>query len=231
MNCTYNYEERIGTLKAKNPFLSQSALAYMILRDDITAGLRVPGSKIIQDQLADALGISRSPVRDAIRQLSEEGLVTNKFTSGTRVYIPTIKDAKAVCEYRTAIEAECGMLAAKRHVYQDIQQLKRSVAELEECPVEDTLRIIDNDMRFHDILVCCGKNPLLIDAYRAHQAFFKLLRIATVNGSMRDSMVARHTLIIAAITSRDLNRIHECIASHLEGNVDDIIEAEKYTYE
>lgn len=229
----YDYAGHIERLKKQNPFLNSSGIARTILKDDILSGRRLPGSKLKQDEIARLLGISRSPVRDALIALAHEGIVVCKSGNGvpTHVYIPTIKDAKTACEYRRAIETECGILAARRQDSHDIKLLKDNVDDLADPKTITVAQLIDNDARFHEILINCSRNSMLIDAYHLYDTFFNLIRIATVTRPMKGCMVDRHTVIIDSIISRDLDRIRDAVRAHLDGNVEDIVEAEKYSYE
>ena len=100
----FNYANRIKTIRKENPFILQSELVYRILYDDIFIyRYRVPGSKLNQDQLASALGVSRSPVREAFERLIADGVIDRKSRNGYYVRIISMKDVTHISEFRNAI--------------------------------------------------------------------------------------------------------------------------------
>lgn len=223
-----DYNLRIKKLKETNPFLSQTDMVYQLLLEDILQSNRIPGSRINQEELVDCLGVSRSPVRDALKRLVEGGLVIQKGTKGYNIYIPTLRDAKRFSEFRQAIEIQSGILAMKR--IKEVEKLRRNCEKLRACPETDVKMLILLDIEFHDILVDASNNEYMIEVYHQFDHRLRHLRNCTVRGYMKDSIITAHEGILSAIKNRDADRVRFLIHNHLEGNVDDIAEADAYVY-
>ena len=227
---TPDYTKRIEMQKAGNPFLSQTDLVYALLLEDILEGLRLPGSRINQEELSNALKVSRSPIREAFLRLADEKLVVQRGGKGYHVYIPNMKDAKRIAEFRQAIEIEAGILALKRISEKSLRRLQENIAELRACHESDVRSMILLDTEFHNVIVESSGNEYLIGAYHCHDHFLRHLRNSTVKGSMRDPLASTHENIYLAVADKDEERVKRLLRTHLEANVDDIIDAGDYYY-
>ena len=105
--------------------------AYDRIREDILSGVLRPGSAISEAERAEALGMSRSPVREALRQLAQDGLVEIFPKRGTFVTELSARDVREAFELREAIETACARLAAARRTDQDLAEMRRVCDEIE----------------------------------------------------------------------------------------------------
>ena len=231
MERDFCYSNRMLEKKNQLPFISQTDLVYELLRDDVLLRYRRPGSRVNQDQLANTLGVSRSPVRDAINRLIEEGILVKRSRNGYCVYILTMKDATHIAEFRTAIEVNAGLLATRRATDQDLERMRQNLRELAECGEGDLDKMIALDTGFHDLLVACSKNEYMIGAYRQYAAQFRHLRNSTMTASMRDRIIFRHENILTAMANKDAVQIETAIRVHMQNNLEDSIEAIEFSYE
>jgi len=233
MEIDFGYDKRIQEKKKKQPFISQTDLVYDLLQEDIILlRYREPGSKVNQDQLANLLGVSRSPVRDAINRLIGKGVLVRRSRNGCSVYILTMKDATHIAEIRTAIEVDAGRLATKRATDVDMEMIRRNIRELADCDATDLDKMINLDIEFHNLLVTCSKNEYIIQAYRECAIPLRQIRNCSMTASaiMRDKMVLRHGNILSAIVNRNSKQIESAIRTHLQNNLEDYVETEKHFY-
>ena len=215
MERDWNYANRILAEKARNPFISQTDLVYNILRDDITLSYRELGSKINQEQLCELLQVSRSPIRDAIHRLAEEGLLIKWGKRGYYVYIPTMKDVTYVSEFRQAVEINAALLAMKRITDKDLQELRENVERQLAHDPADISGMITLDMRFHDYLVSCSKSRYMVCAYRQYATQFRQLHNRITTADMIGINCSQHADIVSAMEEKDTRRLESTMRMHL----------------
>ena len=211
-----NYDRRVLEKRNKNPFISQTELVYTLVLEDIMSNTRLLGSKLNKDQLAKAMGVSRSPVQAAINQLLSEGYLIKRGKSGYYVYIPTMRDVICASEFRIAVETNAATLALKRLTADDIKALQRNVEAQERCDRRDIAKMIDLDIEFHDRLVASSKSEYII--YN---------RITVEN--MQGIIFFQHKSILSAIIARDSAQLESVLRTHLN-HTEDYIQAPEYYY-
>ena len=128
------------------------------LRQAIKDGVLKPGERLMEIQLADELGVSRTPIREAIRKLELEGFVVMVPRRGTYVADISLKDIAQVFEIRSALEELAAGLAAERITPDELEYLERILVEINEFD-----KIVDADVRFHDVLYHASRNQRLVD--------------------------------------------------------------------
>ena len=132
------------------------------LREAIVEGRLKPGQRLMEVQLAEQLGVSRTPVREAIRKLELEGLVVMLPRKGAYVANMSLKDLIDVLEIRASLEGLAASLAAERTTDEDIKKLESIVEEfkdgINESNVEALLR---KDVEFHECIFKAANNKKL----------------------------------------------------------------------
>ncbi len=137
-------------------------IVFETLREAILEGKLVPGERVMEVQLAEQLGVSRTPVREAIRKLELEGLLIMVPRKGAYVADVSLDDIIDVLEIRASLEGLAASLGAERRTSSDIEKLEKKIAELSRCVMEkDTEGMIENDAQFHNILLDTSKNKKL----------------------------------------------------------------------
>jgi len=230
MENTIDYEKRIADKRAKNPFISQTDLIHDLLLEDILTCRRRLGSKINQDHLANATNVSRSPIRDAINRLIDEGHLVKRGKRGYYVYIPTMRDIIHASEFRIAMETNAAQLAMKRITEADLRKLQKNIDEQAECDGRDIGRMIALDISFHDYLVACSKSDYIIQAYRHYEKKFQQIHNRITVASMQKIIFAQHKNILYAIVERDTVRLDSAVRVHLN-HAEDFIQAPEFFYE
>ena len=133
------------------------------LRDAIKSGTLAPGQRLMEIQLAEELGVSRTPVREAIRKLELEGYVVMMPRRGTYVASLSIRDVNDVFEIRTALDSLACALAAERITENELESLQRLLVAIGgHIEAGDMEKIVETDMRFHDLLYQASRNTRLV---------------------------------------------------------------------
>ena len=152
-----------GELKMDvNDYLPLRDVVFNTLRQAILRGEMEPGERLMEIQLAQKLGVSRTPIREAIRKLELEGLVIMIPRKGAEVAHITEKDMKDVLEVRSTLEELVVELAIKNVTDEKIEELKCANKVFESAIVsKDAVNIVEADVKFHDILYSMTNNARL----------------------------------------------------------------------
>lgn len=144
---------------------SQRSRAYTEIRRRILANELPPGVQMLETEVADLLGMSRTPVREALIKLAEEGLVEVRPRHGMRVKPVSPEDMREIYDVLTSLEATAAALAARRALSgEELAGLEAAVAEMDEALDRgDLKRWAEADQRFHDLLVLGSGNRRLQD--------------------------------------------------------------------
>lgn len=133
------------------------------LRLAILDGTLRPGERLMEVSLSEKLGVSRTPVREAIRKLEIEGLVEITPRRGAQVCELSVKDVEDVLEVRETLEGLAAFLAAEKMSDDELKELEKAYNGLVKAVNEkSTEKIIKWDSKFHDILLNGSRNPRLI---------------------------------------------------------------------
>ena len=197
------------------------------LRAEIVAGERAPGSRLPQVEIARRLGVSTTPVREALAMLEREGLVRLHPQRGAVVFIPTVADLREHYEIRAALEALAASRTAEVFEPEWAAPLELLLDEMRTGP--PAARYLELNQRFHTTLYeHCGRRKLVdmiatlrdassayLHIYRA-AADFPVKRLDAEHRAMLAACVARDPAAAAAATREHLERTVEHVAGRLE---------------
>lgn len=185
--------------------------SYEYIRDKILNGELERGTKLIEEKLAEELGVSRTPIRESIRKLEQEGLVKQK-----RVVNPTETDLRNLFQVRILLE---GFAARSAATYMNEDDLKK----LEECVrvgrSGTTDEVMEANESFHDLIVKATNNPVMIDTIERMQSIIYLFR-KTVVYHKRPLLIEEHQLIYDAIRSHQGNEAERLMKEHIQADLD-----------
>ena len=144
------------------------------LRQAIKEGSLAPGERLMEIQLAEELGVSRTPIREAIRKLELEGFVVMVPRRGAYVADISLKDIAQVFEIRGALEELSAGLAAERITPDELEYLERILVEINEyIDNDDFEKIVDADVRFHDVLYHASRLVDILNNLREQMLRFR----------------------------------------------------------
>ncbi|PZA05759.1 MULTISPECIES: GntR family transcriptional regulator [unclassified Meiothermus] len=177
--------------------------AYAHLREAILGGRLVPGERISELGLAETLGISRTPVREALQRLAQEGLVELVPAKGARVRVLRPEEVREVYEVRALLEAEAARLAAQHASTDELSYLADLLATLDGIPRECYLEQMQVDFEFHTRLVEAAHNRTLARIYGDLRSSLALVRSFQQTLSQHPTTRAQHHNILHALRQRD----------------------------
>jgi DNA-binding GntR family transcriptional regulator len=193
-------------------------VVFESLREAIIKGMLKPGERIMEVQLAEELGVSRTPVREAIRKLELEGLVIMLPRRGAYVAGISVKDIADVFEVRAALEALAASLAAARIKDDELEELERSLVEIAEVSdSHDIEAVVARDTGFHDVIYRASRNPWLMQIISNLQDQVQRFRMATLSRPGRTKeAVEEHKKIVEAISERNSELAAQLAREHIE---------------
>lgn len=145
-----------------NAYLPLRDVVFNTLREAILKGDLQPGERLMELQLAAKLGVSRTPIREAIRMLEQEGLAVTTPRKGAEVAKMTLKDMEDVLEIRASLDELASQLACERISELQLEQLKERKNDLENSfKSGDVKAIAEADVKFHDVIYEATGNPKL----------------------------------------------------------------------
>ncbi|RYE82321.1 MAG: GntR family transcriptional regulator, partial [Hyphomicrobiales bacterium] len=137
------------------------------LRRAILDGEVELGDALSEDKLASRLGVSRSPVHEALTALEQEGLIDIRPQRGSFVFLPTREDIENLCEFRRMVEAEALSLAMARKRAETLAAMTIAARKMDEAILaDDHYGSANADTEFHLAAIESCANPYLINAYR-----------------------------------------------------------------
>lgn len=210
-----------------NEYLPLRDVVFNTLRQAILRGELKPGERLMEVQLANKLGVSRTPIREAIRKLELEGLVLMIPRKGAEVADITEKSLRDVLEVRRALEELAVRLACDKIREDEIEELKKAEKEFKETlECGDVTAFAEADVKFHDIIYRTTDNERLIQLlYNLREQMYRYRVEYLKRADVHEMLLAEHERIIATIERRDKERATEAVCQHIDNQVEAVIDA------
>lgn len=185
------------------------------LREAIVNGVLIPGERLMEIQLAEEMGVSRTPVREAIRKLELEGFVVMIPRKGAYVAGVSFKDVKDVFEIRAALEGLAAGLAAEKITQEEIEQMERALHyEREPDSLEE---MVQSDTDFHALLYKASRNERLINILANLREQIERFRTTSLAVPGRPkTAIQEHRAMVDAIARHDVEDAQSLAAAHIE---------------
>lgn len=189
------------------------------IRTAIVYGGLKPGAQLVEGELATQLATSRAPIREALRQLQQEGLVTSIPYKGHFVAETTPEDMRELFTLRVVLESFAVRLATDKLTPTSLAVLKSFLQEMDDAAAsEDLPRLVENDLKFHRALCRLSGHKLLLSTWEGlipHVRRF--IAIKGMSPAAELSAIARsHVPVVEALESRDAGRAERELSEHLE---------------
>lgn len=193
-------------------------IVFESLKEAIIEGKLKPGERLMEMQLAERLGVSRTPIREAIRKLELEGLVVMVPRKGAYVTDVSLKDIIDVLEIRASLEGLAASLAAQRITSEEIKELELKTEEFGKCYKDNDIEgMIKIDTELHDIIFRAARNERLIgltDSLREHVQRFRVTYMTEYKKSAK--LIEEHKKILEAIKKGDVEKARAYAQIHVE---------------
>ena len=202
-------------------YLPLRDVVFKTLRQAILRGELKPGERLMEIKLANKLGVSRTPIREAIRKLELEGLVLMIPRRGAEVAEITEKSLNDVLEVRKALEELAVQLACERMDEEGLEALKKAAKEFEESlGSEDVTRIAEADVAYHDIICRSTDNQRLMQLLNNFREQMYRYRVEYLKKKeCYPQLLREHQAIIEAIEKSNKETASEIMGQHIENQV------------
>ncbi|HJC90228.1 MAG TPA: GntR family transcriptional regulator [Candidatus Mediterraneibacter excrementigallinarum] len=208
-----------------NEYLPLRDVVFNTLRQAILRGELKPGERLMEIQLANKLGVSRTPIREAIRKLELEGLVLMIPRKGAEVAEITEKNLRDVLEVRCALEELAVQLACDRIDEEGLEQLRSAALHFRDVlDSDDITKIAEADVAFHDVIFQATDNRRLIQLLNNLREQMYRYRIEYLKKKeCYPQLIAEHKAIIDAIAAGDKEKATSITGQHINNQVDTVV--------
>ena len=203
-------------------YLPLRDVVFNTLREAILRGDLVPGERLMELQLAAKLGVSRTPIREAIRMLEQEGLAITIPRKGAIVAGMTEKDMQDVLEIREALEELSVQVACDKITAEEIAKLHRNMKNFEQSLKSGDLKqMAQADVEFHDVIYQATDNPKLINMLNNLREQMYRYRVEYLkNPQNHEQLLLEHEAIYKGIVQKDKHAVTNMIRKHISNQVD-----------
>lgn len=212
-----------------NDYKPLREVIFNTLRDAIIVGELKPGERLMEVKLADKMGVSRTPVREAIRKLELEGLVNMLPRKGAHVADLSVKDIVDVLEVRATLDGLATSLSASRITDEELKELKHINSQFIGFIEKENLQgSVKKDVEFHDIIYRSSRNDKLmqiVSNLREQVQRFRVIYLKDYKSPKE--LIKEHIDIYDAIYSRDPEKAQQVAQRHIKNQQETIIKSIK----
>lgn len=193
-------------------------MVYEELKMQILTGAIVPGTRMMEVELAEDMGVSRTPIREAIRKLEKEGLVVIEPRRGAYASMISTEDMVEILEVRQDLEGLAAYFAADRMKADQMEYLKQTSSNYNEAVVRGSMEdMIKYDTRFHRIIVDSCHNKILVQMIeQLQEQVLRFRHIYYDNFKRAENMPEEHAAIVRAIAEKDAEKAREAADVHID---------------
>lgn len=194
-------------------------MIYESIRLAIFSGELKAGDRLVENELAEKLAVSRTPIREALRKLETEGLIKHVPRKGVVVTGFSPDDIIEIYSIRQAMEALAITYTVKNITEAETEQLKTLIQEMKELYRQNnTSALFDASQKFNDILVKSCRMPRLINLINTYQEYLERFRVVTMGQPERKQAALReHEAILAAVIQGNAEEAARLVRQHLQG--------------
>ncbi|MBQ9862461.1 MAG: GntR family transcriptional regulator [Lachnospiraceae bacterium] len=206
-------------------YLPLRDVVFQTLRKAILTGELMPGERLMEIHLAQKLGVSRTPIREAIRKLELEGLVMNIPRRGAQVAEISERGLREVLEVRRALDTFCAELACERISDEEKEALKKACKDFEDAvETKDATVIAKADVAFHDIIVGATGNERLVAllnnlAEQMYRYRFEYIKDVSQHGKL----IEEHRVLMDAILKGNIIGARDAAREHIDNQEKSIL--------
>ena len=203
-------------------YLPLRDVVFNTLRNAILRGDLKPGERLMEMHLANKLGVSRTPIREAIRMLEQEGLAVTIPRKGAQVAKMTEKDLQDVLEIRDALDELAVSMACQRMTLELLLELKEAMKDFEIATRSgDVRKSVEADEAFHNVIYRMADNPKLETIVNNMREQTYRYRYEYVKGnSTYNQLIDEHAKIIAGFEKKDSEYVKAIMHTHLENQIE-----------
>jgi DNA-binding GntR family transcriptional regulator len=207
----------------KGAAVTKAEVAYELVRDQVLRGDLIPGAVIPQAALARELGVSTTPLREALRRLMTEGLVELDAHRDARVTRLTVEEARDLVEIRRSLDPLAAGLAAERRTREDLVLIRQTADELQPLRMDPGPAELLTHRRFHVAIYSASHNELLVQTLDSlWDKADRYRRLALEDGRTDEDLDrthAEHRALVEAIASGDCDTAAAVMLAHVNASL------------
>jgi DNA-binding GntR family transcriptional regulator len=209
--------EATSLLRLEKTSLREQALSA--LRRAITTGQLPAGTHLVETDLSEALHISRGTLREAMRQLQQEGLISAGARGRLSVRHLDVKEIKDIFDVRAALESLAASELARRGDRSGVvAELRKAVANMERWAASNLEDRIEADLKFHRTMCRLTGNETLLHSWASLEGSIRMsIMFAGVDRALKNMDVQRHSDIVDAIETGDADKAAATVRDHMSG--------------
>ena len=194
-----------------------NAQIYQILKKRLLEGYYTLGERLVEVKLAEEFGVSRGPVREALKMLIQDELLVQKGNV-IHVFNPSLSDMIEIYQVRQQMESLAAKLAAQNIESSKLEMLENIVEETKTAWLkQDKNHVVELSIQFHEIILESSGNRQLISLTNMIRDKVTYFRNSGVKGGMRDeSLIEEHTRILSALKQRNGDKAGKEMQEHIE---------------
>jgi DNA-binding GntR family transcriptional regulator len=195
-------------------------LKQAIIRGNIT-----PGEWLVENHIAQMLGISRTPVREAIHKLEREGLIERQPRGGFTVLGLSRDDIEETFGIRSVLEGYAARLATTKHQSKELKALEKKIEEFQVCLSKRQLDVLPGiNTEFHDLLYALSKSPRLIHMINAlRDQIFRFRQMILKDDKLANISNEDHIQMLKFMRKRDAERVERLVRDHILRGQDEVL--------
>lgn len=207
-------------MKLKNNFKERRSLGqdvFEYLKNAIIDQTVEPGERLVESKIADMLGISRTPLREALHKLEREDWIEKIPSGGYMVVTLTKEDIEQTFGIRSVLEAYAASLAAEKHNEKDLVPLEKKMKEFQDClESDDNPRLQKINTEFHDLLYALSGSPKLIKMiYQLRAQITRFRQIILKQEEFAHESNDDHIRMLSLIKDRDTAGVEQLVRRHI----------------
>lgn len=205
-----------------NAYLPLRDVVFQTLREAILKGDLRPGERLMELQLASKLGVSRTPIREAIRMLEQEGLAVTIPRKGAEVARMTEKNMEDVLQIREALDELAVQVACDKMTDQQLENLTLAMKNFENAiQAGDLKKAAAYDVEFHDIIYESTDNPKLVTLLNNLREQIYRYRVEYLKEKDNYPMLIKeHETIVTALKEKNKERVSEAMRCHIRNQAE-----------
>ncbi len=216
-----------GSLQALQARKSLGEHVFDSLKQAIIRGNMSPGEWLVESHIADTLGISRTPVREAIHKLERESLIERQPRGGFTVLGLTRDDIEETFGIRAMLEGYAARLAAIKHHKKELAPLERKIEEFEKYLAQkQQAELTRINTEFHDLLYALSKSPKLVHMINGlRDQIFRFRQMILKESKMAKISNEDHKQMLEFIRKRDADGVEALVRGHIIRGQEMVLEA------
>ena len=205
-----------------NAYLPLRDVVFQTLREAILKGDLRPGERLMELQLAAKLGVSRTPIREAIRMLEQEGLAVTIPRKGAEVARMTEKNMEDVLQIREALDDLAVQVACDKMTEEQLKNLTLAMKNFENAiQTENLSKIVAYDVEFHDIIYESTDNPKLVTLLNNLREQIYRYRVEYLKEKENyPTLVQEHRAIVDALSQKNKKRVADVMRIHIRNQAE-----------